>query len=170
MKTQSHDRLCIFWSSSDPTANDYTEKFFTDFFPTWYRASIKKKWNQSSQHLLPSNNTHPTHSIRMKSIKYASKTTSLPETFHAKKTKKKKTTVTWLHSFCDPKSKASLIFSQMIQSTRMEFRWQRYSDEHEYSTSTSTEGRSFTCSRHEPFFSDYSHTQRYIGHQEIRSH
>lgn len=43
MKTQSHDRLCIFWSSSDPTANDYTEKFFTDFFPTWYRASIKKK-------------------------------------------------------------------------------------------------------------------------------
>jgi len=33
----------IGFASSDPTTNDYTEKFSTDFFSTWYCAPKKRK-------------------------------------------------------------------------------------------------------------------------------
>ena len=171
MKMQSHDRLCFFWSHHKRLYREILHWFFSHLvlcskkkkngikaanifsprticiLPIWYG------WNLSSTH------PKPHHSPRPFTLK--------------QKTKK---TVTWLHLFCDThtkKSKASFISSQMIQSIRTQFRWQterRYSDEHEYSTSTSTEGSPFTCSRHEPFFSECSHTQRYIGHQETQSH
>lgn len=75
-KMQSHDTF-------HPTAwtfekNDYTSRN-SSLIVTCVVASKKQyllKWNHSTQYLLLSNNTHPTHSIQMKSIKCAPPTSS----------------------------------------------------------------------------------------------
>ena len=74
-KMQSHDILSTAWTFEE---NDYPSRN-SSLIVTCVVASKKQyllKWNHSTQYLLLSNNTHPTHSIQMKSIKCAPPTSS----------------------------------------------------------------------------------------------